>query len=384
MSQSSRRDFLQRALAGSTLPWVAGLTPGASFADDAPEPDLIVRSTRPLDAETPVEAFDRFLTPNRLFFVRSHFGPPALGLSPWRLEVEGLVERPITLSLDDLAGLEQVKIPAVLQCSGNGRGFFTPTIPGVGWERGAVGNAEWSGVRLVDVLSRAGLKPDAAHVQLHGADAPPNPKTPAFFRSIPLARAIDPSTILATAMNGEALPLLHGGPIRLIVPTWAGNHWIKWLRKVTVARDEAPGFYMQTGYKIPRNPTPPGVDLKPTDLKSVTTLNIKSLIARPLEGATLKAGRIEVRGVAWTGEGVVKLVEIQAAPDAPWSPARLEGEPTPGTWIPWTFAWDAKPGRHALRARATDSTGEVQPESSPWNRSGYLWNGIDRVTCEVR
>ena len=162
---------------------------------------------------------------------------------------------------------------------------------------------EWSGVRLVDVLKKAGLKVDAAHVQLLGADAPPNPKTPAFFRSIPLARALDPSTILATSMNGEALPLLHGGPIRLVVPTWAGNHWIKWLRKVTVARDEAPGFYMQTGYKIPKVPTPPGVDLKPSDVKSVTTLNVKSLIARPIEGAIMKAGPVEIRGVAWTGEG---------------------------------------------------------------------------------
>jgi sulfite oxidase len=276
-----------------------------------------------------------------------------------------------------------VTLPAVLQCSGNGRGFFQPTIPGVGWERGAVGNAEWSGVRLLDLLSRAGIKPDAAHVQLHGADTPPNPKTPAFFRSIPLARALDPSTLLATSMNGEPLPLLHGGPIRLVVPSWAGNHWIKWLRKVTVAREEAPGFYMQTGYKIPKLPTPPGVDLKPTDLKSVTTLNVKSLIARPIEGATLKAGPVEVRGVAWTGEGIIAKVEIQTNPDGPWSPSKLQGDPKPGTWLAWTFAWDAKPGRHALRSRATDSLGDVQPETSPWNRSGYLWNGIDRVTCEV-
>ena len=180
------------------------------------------------------------------------------------------------------------------------------------------------------------------------------------------------------------MPLLHGGPIRLVVPGWAGNHWIKWLRKITVSPDEAPGFYMQSGYKIPKVPTPPGVDLKPADLVPVTTLNVKSLIARPLEGATLAPGRSEVRGVAWTGSGVVKSVEVQAVPGGPWSPARLEGEPKPGTWVAWTFAWDAQPGRQTLRARATDSLGEVQPEVTPWNRSGYLWNGIDQVTCEVR
>ena len=387
MSQSSRREFLHLALAGSALPWVAGeLAPHLTSAafDLPPEPDLIVRSTRPLDAETPVEVFSRSITPNRLFFVRSHFGPPAVGLSPWTLEVDGLVEKPLTLSLDDMNGLERVTLPAVLQCSGNGRGFFAPTIPGVGWGKGAVGNARWSGVRLVDVLHRAGLKADAAHVQLHGTDAPPHPKTPAFFRSIPLPRALDPSTILATSMNDEPLPLLHGGPIRLVVPGWAGNHWIKWLRKITLAREEAPGFYMQAGYKIPKVPTPPGVDLKPADLKSVTTLNVKSLIASPLEGATLKPGKVEIRGVAWTGEGVVTKVEVSTGPGASWSPATFLDDPQPGTWRTWTHTWDAPLGHHAIRARATDSNGEVQPETTPWNRSGYLWNGIDRVTCEVR
>ncbi len=379
---SSRRAFLYRTLAASSLPWVAGLKVAKGSTFQRAEPDLIVRSSRPLDAETPVEVFEQFLTPNRLFFIRSHFGPPAVGLNPWTLEVEGLVEKPITLSLDDLKGLERVTLPAVLQCSGNGRGFFTPIIPGVGWGKGAVGNAEWSGVRLVDVLNRAGVKPEAAHVQLHGADTPPNPKTPAYFRSIPLTRALDPSTLLATTMNGEPLPMLHGGPIRLVVPTWGGNHWIKWLRKLTVSKDEAPGFYMQSGYKMPKVPTPPGVDLKPDQLKSVTTMNVKSLIARPIEGSTLKAGPVEIKGVAWTGAGFVAKVEISTGDG--WMPAKLLGNATPGTWREWTFTWQAAPGRQTIQARATDSNGEVQPEITPWNRSGYLWNAIDTITCEVR
>jgi sulfite oxidase len=380
MSPTSRRRFLHRALAGSTLPWLAR----SARADDGAEAGLIVRSTRPLDAETPGEAFDRFLTPNRLFFIRSHFGPPAVGLAPWRLEVDGLVDRPLSLGLDDLKGLPTATLPAVLQCSGNGRNNFSPTIPGVDWGRGAVGNAEWSGVRLVDVLNKAGIRADAAHVRLLGADEPPHPRTPAFFRSIPLPRALHPETLLATTMNGEPLPLLHGGPIRLVVPGWAGNHWIKWLRKVRVARDEAPGFYMQTGYKIPKVPTPPGVDPKPSDLVPVTVMNVKSLIARPLEGAILPAGLVEVKGVAWTGEGTVSRVEVATGPGDSWSDARLIGEARPGTWRPWSHTWDAKPGRQTLRARATDSRGEVQPETTPWNKSGYLWNGIDRVACEVR
>ncbi len=391
MSKVSRRDVLRRGLVGAVLPagWgrlaPLGFPIGLARGDDlAAMPGLIVRSSMPLDAETPVEAFDRFLTPNDLFFVRSHFGPPATELTPWRFEVDGLVDRLVSLSLDDLKNKSaNVTIPAVLQCSGNGRAYYQPTIPGVGWDRGAVGNAEWTGVRLADLLNQAGIKPEAAHVQLHGADLPPHPKTPAYFRSIPLARAVALGTIVAHSMNGEPLPRLHGGPLRLIVPGWAGNHWIKWLRKVTVSTAEAPGFYMQTGYKIPKVPTPPGVDLKPADLVPVTTLNVKSLIARPLAGAKLPAGRVEVRGVAWTGDGIVEKVEVTTGPGQPWRMAKLDGPATPGTWRTWTLPWDAPPGHHTLRARATDSLGQTQGETTPWNKSGYLWNGIDHVSCEI-
>ena len=385
MIGASRRDVLRRVAAGAILPAWLGRPGGRARGDDrAAQAGLIVRSSMPLDAETPVEAFDRFLTPNEVFFVRSHFGAPAVDLAPWRFAVDGLVERPVDLGVDDLkARYEQVTLPAVLQCSGNGRAYYRPNIPGVGWDRGAVGNAEWTGVRLADLLAEARIKPDAAHVHLHGADLPPNPKTPAYFRSIPLARALELGTIVAHTMNGEPLPRLHGGPLRLVVPGWAGNHWIKWLRRVAVSTGEAPGFYQQTGYKIPRVPGPPGVDPKPADLVPVTTLNVKSLIARPLAGANLPAGRVEVRGVAWTGAGTVDQVEVSTGPDGPWQPARLDAPATPGTWRTWTLAWDAPPGRHTLRARATDSTGQVQPDATPWNKSGYLWNGIDQVTCEV-
>src|SRR5262249_11580789 len=180
------------------------------------------------------------------------------------------------------------------------------------WERGAVGNASWAGVRLADVLARAGLKVKRGegHVHLLGADAPPSVKTPMYLRSIPLARALDPSTLLPTRMDSDALPMLHGGPLRLVVPGWAGNHWIKWLRKITVAGEEAPGTYQQTGYRMPRVPTPPGVDLKPSDLVPLTTMPVKSLIARPVAGAKLPAGKIEVRGGAWTGPGQGTKVEV--------------------------------------------------------------------------
>ncbi|MBX6316652.1 MAG: molybdopterin-dependent oxidoreductase, partial [Isosphaeraceae bacterium] len=233
------------------------------------------------------------------------------------------------------------------------------------------------------LLERAGVKPGAAHVHLLGADGTPAPKTPPFLRSIPIERALDPMTLVASGMNGEPLPLLHGGPLRLVVPCWSGNHWIKWLRTIRVARDEAPGFYMQVGYRLPKQPAPPNAALKPEDLVPVTTLNVKSLIARPAHGAQLEPGRHSIRGVAWTGEGRITKVEV-AVDGGPWQPAQLEGPEHRGSWRLWRFAWEAqRPGRHTICCRATDSEGHTQPETTPWNRSGYLWNGIDQVECEV-
>jgi DMSO/TMAO reductase YedYZ molybdopterin-dependent catalytic subunit len=376
----SRRAVLAGALGGMTAAASRVLRAGA---DDPPAaPRLIIRSFRPLDAETPVEVFDSQFTPNPLFFVRSHFGAPAV-VGPWRLAVRGAVERTLNLGMGDLERLERVTVPALLQCSGNGRAFFEPSIPGVAWERGAVGNALWSGVRLKDVLDKAGIKRGAAHVHLHGADAPPMPKTPLFLRSIPLGRALESSTLVATHMNGEPLPIAHGGPMRLVVPTWAGNHWIKWLRTIVVDAAEAPGFYMEKGYRLPRKPYPPGVEPPATELEPVTTLNVKSLISRPSRGATVRGGQVDVQGVAWTGAGTVAKVEV-AIDGSSWRMAELIDAATEGSWRRWRFAASAGPGLHGIAVRATDSLGKSQPEVTPWNKSGYLWNGIDSVRFEMR
>ena len=375
-----RRMFLGRSLSIGAAGLIA---PGLAIGQDA-DPKLIVRNRFPLDVETPVEAFGSFLTPNRLFYIRSHFGAPAVGLTDrWTLAIDGGVSTAKTYTIDDLAKLEQVTIPAVLQCSGNGRAFYTPSVPGSAWSRGAAGNAEWTGVRLADLLNRVKVVPGMAHVHLLNADGPPMPKTPAYLRSIPLDRAMLASTIVATRMNGEPLPVLHGGPVRLVVPGWSGNHWIKWLRGIRVAKDEAPGFYMQSGYKLPIKPLPPGVDAKPSEMRSITALNVKSLISRPLAGATLRSGPIEVRGVAWTGgEATLTRVEVSTG-QAAWADASFEDPARPYAWRRWRISLDAAPGPLTIRARATDSTGATQPETSPWNKSGYLWNGHDVVACEV-
>lgn len=387
---TDRRGFLGTVWGGALAAGGLGRATGATArADEAAvgvgvDRRMIVRTERPLNLESPSAALDSFLTPNAEFFVRSHHGAPAVGLRPWEVVVEGLVEKPLTLSLDDLAAMKTVTVPAVLQCAGNGRGQFRPRMPGTPWERGAVGHAEWSGVRLVDLLEKAGVKPEAAHIHMVGGDVPPTPKAPAFIRSIPLDRARAEDVILALTMNGEPLPVLHGGPARLVVPGWAANSWSKWIRRLVVSAEESQLFYMKAGYRMPRTPVPPGVNPPPGDMVSVQWMNVKSLITSPGPSAKVGRGPVEVRGVAWTGDGHVMKVEVSTVQDPTWREAELIDAPRPGSWCRFKIAWTPPAaGAFTLQARATDSKGEVQPETPPWNKSGYLWNGYDRVACTV-
>jgi DMSO/TMAO reductase YedYZ molybdopterin-dependent catalytic subunit len=384
----SRRAWLRLGVLGvggvELSAGVRSLTAG-SVAGPPEDRSLIVRSQRPLNLESPVAALDHRLTPNDAFFIRSHFGAPAVDLVPWEVELVGLVSRPLRLTLDALGRLEPATKRAVLQCAGNGRGLYRPRVPGVPWERGAVGQAEWSGVRLAELLERAGVRPGAAHLHFLGGDAPPSPKTPAFVRSIPIDRARDPGTILALRMNGEPLAAVHGGPVRLVVPGWAGNNWTKWVRRIVVAREEAPGFYMQTAYRMPRTPVPPGAAPGSVPADPLTWMNVKSLITWPERGSLLPAGPVELRGIAWTGDGDVTKVDVRIGDDDRWLGASLLEDPEPGAWRQWRLRWEpSRRGRYVIAARATDSMGQVQPESPPWNRSGYLWNGFDTVEFEVR
>jgi DMSO/TMAO reductase YedYZ molybdopterin-dependent catalytic subunit len=364
--------------------------PGAQAADEELARNqtgpLITRVTRPFDAETPVREFTSFLTPNHRFFVRSHFGPPppeSIAEATWSLRVGGLVERPRAFTLQELKRFEPVTITAVVQCSGNGRAFHRPKVPGVQWERGAVGNAQWTGVRLRDVLAMAGVKEPAQHVQLQGADRPVVATVPLFVRSIPLTKALHPDTILAYEMNGRPLPLLHGAPLRVITPGWMADSCIKWLTEITVQAEEAQGYYMQTAYRIPVKPvesaTTPNVPSTP-----VEAMVVKSLIAAPQAGETLRAGSVTIQGVAWSGEANVVKVEVSVDDGKTWEPARLLGEERPYAWRQWQFIWKANTaGPVFILCRATDSQGETQPERTPWNPSGFLWNGWDRVSVTV-
>lgn len=385
----SRRRFLELAARGlgTGAAWLSlGTVVARGEPVDTPAEKLIARVSRPFNAETPVEAFSSWLTPNDWLFVRSHFGPPlANQVDPavWRLRITGLVVHELSLSLSDLARFDEASVTAVVQCSGNGRAFHGPRVGGIQWRRGAVGNARWTGVRLRDVPARAGVQAKAKHLHLLGADRPVHPSMPLFLWSIPLAKALNPDTILAMKMNDVPLPLLHGAPLRLIAPGWMADAWVKWLTDLTLSETEAPGYYMQTAYRYPVRPVQPGEPFDPENFQPVEAMIVKSLITSPLDGAVVNGGAL-VRGVAWTGEGRIVSVEASADEGRSWVQARLTGEAVPYAWRMWEYDWrPAHHGSYVLLCRATDDQGNAQPERSRWNPGGLMWNGWDRVSVEV-
>lgn len=364
------------------LTWAADMTP----ASDESKP-VTVRVSRPLDAETPAQAFTSFLTPNHQFFVRSHFGPPpaeAIEEPQWKLHVGGAVERPNEFTITSLQQFKAVTMTAVLQCSGNGRAYHRPRVPGVQWERGAVGNAQWTGVRLRDVLQAAGIRAEARHVMFQGADRPVLPAVPLFFRSIPLEKALHPDTLLAYEMNGQPLPLLHGAPLRVITPGWMAESCIKWLTHIEARKEEASGYYMQTAYRVPVKSAHTGTGVPDDATAPVEVMPVKSLISSPEDGQSLRAGAAKIQGVAWAGETKIAKVEISFDDGDTWQPAQLVGDDRLYAWRQWQFLWQATvEGTFAIVCRATDERGNVQPAATSWNPSGFLWNGWDRVTVRV-
>jgi len=381
-----RRSFFKHSLTAATGLSLANAAI-AAVADEAAKPDgLIVRSRRPLDLETPIDRLGDEFTPTEWFFVRSHHGEPPVRTAGWSIACDGLFAAPQTFDLRGLfASFPRVERPAVCMCAGNGRGLFEPRIPGLPWERGAVGQALWSGIRLRDVLERLGPTAMAKHIVFEGADLPPTPQTPAFIRSLPIERALEADVLLADRMNGVPLPVVHGGPVRVVVPTWTANHWMKWVRRITASDEEAPGMYQRTGYKMPDVPLPPDVPPTPAQMKPVTALNVKSLITWPLAGARLARGRHVVRGLAWTGTGTIQDVAVRIRADAAFVAATITtADRIPGAWVRFEAPIDLPAaGDYAIASRATDTGGNAQPAAAVWNKSGYLYNAIDPVPVRV-
>ncbi len=386
-----RRQFISQALrlSGATAIGAKCLQAEGSEVEPEKSEGLIVRSRRPLDLETPLDRLDSEFTPNPWFFVRSHFGVPAVNVQGWSLTFDGLFESGASFKIPDLLSrFQRYERPAVLMCAGNGRGLMTPIVPGLPWEHGAVGQAMWSGVRLKDVIEAIGLRPEARHLIFDAADPTASTLTPSFTRSLPLERLLQADVLLADRMNGEPLPILHGGPLRLIVPTWTGNHWAKWIKRITASAEESPSDFQRKSYKMPTLALPPAIAPTPDQLKSVTTLNVKSQVTRPMAGQMLAAaagGSLNIRGSAWTGAGLVTRVELRTSTNPDWQPAKiLTKTPIEGAWIRWEFTMgNLRPGDHFVEVKALDSHGQTQPAEAFWNRSGYLYNAIERVHFQL-
>jgi len=350
---------------------------------------MILQRTRPPLLETPIEVFDQgVFTPNDRFFVRWHLAviPETIDAAAFRLSVHGQVNRPLSLSLSELAALPQVEIAAVNQCSGNSRGLFSPRVAGGQWANGAMGNARWTGVRLRDVLDRAGVKPGAVQVRFNGLDEPVVAEGPDFMKSLDIDHARDGEVMIAYAMNGSQLPLLNGFPLRLIVPGWYSTYWVKMLNDIEVLDHPDDQFWMKTAYRIPDTPN---ADVKPgaTGFKTVpiSGMNPRSFLTNVRTGDAVKAGsRLALRGLALGGDSAVKQVDVSADGGATWQQASLGRDEGKYSFRRWTSSVHiAGPANAALMVRCTNAAGSVQPMARNWNPGGYMQNGVETTTLTI-
>jgi DMSO/TMAO reductase YedYZ molybdopterin-dependent catalytic subunit len=364
--------------------WAAAGLPVVADRRDAGLPDasLIVHREDPLNCETSVPALiGGVVMPNARFYVRNNFATPVLDPAVWRLEVSGLVDRPLQLGLRDLKNMRSQTRVATLECAGNGRSFFDPPVDGEQWQLGAVSTAEWTGVPLVEILDRAGPQPSAREIILRGADGgrvEGSAESIRFERSLTLDEARSSEALLAYAMNGEPLPTQHGHPLRVIVPGWYAMTSVKWLTDIEVTASAFDGFF-QTHRYVYEWERDGAIVREPVRLQQV-----RSLITEPTGDEDVAAGDVIIRGVAWSGAAPIARVDVSLG-DGPWQPANLVGERHRHSWQWWELlARLDEPGPTTVRARATDLAGRTQPEQPEWNRLGYGGNAIQTVAIQLR
>lgn len=395
----SRRAMLQAlgvaglTLAGSSvradqsirLP-IAGEPRDRPMTHDFPQKaSMILQRSRPPLLETPMEVFDRgVFTPNDQFYVRWHWAviPTSVDAAAFRLSVRGHVNQTLSLSIGDLLKLPRVELAAVNQCSGNSRGFFLPRVPGAQWAHGAMGNAQWTGVLLKDVLDRAGVKPGAVQVRFNGLDEPVVPDAPDFRKSLDIDHARDGEVMIAFAMNGEQLPLLNGFPLRLIVPGWYSTYWVKMLSDIEVLDRQDDNYWMATAYTIPDTPH---ANIKPgqTGVKMVPISRMvpRSFFTNIADGASLPAGSVAtIRGIAFGGDAGVAKVELSMDDGRTWQPATLGEDHGKYSFRRWQLDIpQLMKGGHSLMVRCTNAAGDIQPAASNWNTGGFMRNVVETV-----
>jgi DMSO/TMAO reductase YedYZ molybdopterin-dependent catalytic subunit len=399
----TRRDFLgtlgqasavflagSGAVAGPARATADPILDGRPLVRYPEKTDLILLTARPPQLETPMKYFDRAITPNDAFFVRYHVFPvpTSVDLGTWRLKVHGHVDRPVELSMDDLKTKFPVaKVVAVNQCSGNSRGRFSPRVLGGEWGDGAMGNAEWVGARMRDILAMAGVRQGGVQVTFDGLDKPAFPTVPDFVKSLDVTRIMeDPDVIVAYQMNGQPLPMLNGYPARLVVPGWYATYWVKNLSEIEVIDHVFEKFWMKPAYRIPDTPcgcVEPGT--MPARTVPINRMTVRSFIAVPGPGERVSAGQpTTVKGIAFDGGYGISEVQLSTDGGATWRRAQLGSDLGRYSFREWSATWTPPgPGNHRLMVRAFNAIGESQGLQPLWNPAGYLRNVIEQVDVQV-
>lgn len=397
----TRRRLLQAsgfaAALGAPIPFLNRLPNGiipvalaqSSLDLAAQKPGLSTLGDRPLNMETPPHLLDEAVTSGARMFVRNNGLPPVVtdvDVRNWRLAIDGEVDTPLDLSIEDLKReFETVSFRLQIECAGNGRRFMKPAARGNQWSFGAISCADWTGVRLRDVLARAGVKSSAIYTAHYGADThlSGDPDKEPISRGVPIAKAMEPHTIIAFAMNGGDIPALNGHPLRLIASGWPGSCSQKWLTRINLRNQVHDGAKM-TGqsYRVPAYAVAPGTTVPDEDMQIIEAMPVKSLITAPKTGARVKAGdALEVRGHAWAGERDVSALDISVDFGASWKPAQLDPPANKYAWRQWRADIRfAEAGYYEVWARARDASGVMQPPIPPgWNPRGYLNNMQHRI-----
>jgi sulfite dehydrogenase len=370
------------------LPFSRGHRSLVAFPEKRP---LMVMTTRPPQLETPFPIFnENIFTPNDAFFVRWHLAniPSTVDLQTFRLTIRGRVKQPLSLSLEDLQEqFEPKEVAAVCQCAGNSRGFFNPRVAGGQWGHGAMGNAMWKGVRLRDLLEKAGLHNDALQVRFDGLDRPVADATPDFLKSLPLDDATADHVLVAYAMNGEPLPFLNGFPLRLVVPGWYATYWVKMLNDIEVLNQEDHNFWIDPAYRIPDNACgclEPGE--KATHSIPISTMKVRSFITNMADGDTILGGsRVLVKGIAFDQGYGIDQVLVSSDGGQHWKAARLGKDYGDFSFRQWETHVSLKPGqRYQLQSLALNRIGESQQLQAKWNPSGYLRNAVETICISAQ
>lgn len=336
-------------------------------------------SDKPFNAETPFAALHSDVTPADLFYVRNHFDVPSLDINQFSLNVNGAVANPLELSIEQLKEFPERNLLVVMECAGNGRASMNPAIKGTPWNLGAISQANFTGTSLRNILESIDYSKDAIEVRFTGMDQGMvrTGGMAQFARSLPLEVALHEDTILAWQMNGDPLPLQHGFPLRLVVPSWYGMASVKWLEEIAVLTEPFEGFFQTKEYVYidedgTANETP------------VSNIRVRTLILEPADGSAIKKDIIQVSGVAWTGKGRIARVEISFDQGTQWIEAKIEPPTSPYGTYRWKHLWRPEtPGQYMIAARAYDSEGNIQPLNSRWNKGGYGNNVIHQLTVSI-